>query len=246
MDTEEYQEIKEPKQSYKKKYVIIVIVCIIVCFFLVLLWWNMQMESGSIEFANRVKISDNLYYDEDNFKQHVHEGDEENILADYRLLSKHFTDSYPYQVFYVEDFEYYDHKLYDTNEDVSDVIYYGSQIIDGAIVDGTTFSLAIRNDKILDFDYDYNTQIVYDAPKLDRRISAEEAMKKAKRIAKDNENIMHESVSDIECSYELRYSNKNGFYYCIYFGHWGCLGKVVISAKTGKVLLSEFSNGLEF
>ena len=254
MDTEEQQEIKELKRSHKKKYVIIV-VCVTICFCLLLsivvyCKKNEETIDNAYVTSQRASISDNLYYDKDVLVERAHEGDEENILADYRLLSEYLAKTYPQQVFYLEYFNYSNYTRYDTNEKVSSVTYVISQMIDSAIVDGTTFSLEVDDNKVMDVSRDiglyYSTDFVQNVPKLNEKISVEEAVKKAKKIAKENEDVMTYQVSDVECFYELRYNDEEGFYYCVYFGNGGCLGIVAIDAETGKVLRSRFSNGLEF
>ena len=106
MDIEEQQEIKELKRSHKKKYVIIV-ACVIICFCLLLsivvyCKKNEETIDNAYVTSQRASISDNLYYDKDVLVDRAHEGDEENILADYRLLSKYLAETYPQQVFYLE------------------------------------------------------------------------------------------------------------------------------------------------
>jgi len=256
MDTEEHQEIKEPKQCHKKKYIIMIIsaVCTIVCLCFVLLQWNIPFDMGGSDLISCVKSSDNLYYSEDTLCERAHKGDKENILADYHLLSEYLTEVCPQKVFHIDYFNYVDDVYYGNMISETDdvvkapkgpaMIYYISQMVDGAIVDDTMFNLTVRDGKLID-SFRFNiSKFVQDEPKLNSKISVEEVIRTAKGIAKDNEGVMKESISDVECFYELRYDDEEGFRYCVYFGNDGCLGTVAIDAETGKVLRSHFSDGL--
>ena len=226
MNTEKYQDIKASKRSHKKKYAITVVYTI-TCFCLLLGIVGCGIDNTYVT-SQRDSVSDNLYYDINTLNERAHKGDEEHILADYRLLSEYLAKTYPQKVFHVDNFNY---SIYinDTNEEVSSVTYIISQMIDGAIVDGTSFPLDVSDNKVRDYDYAYENYIgehpkenfVQDVPKLNKKISVEEAVKKAKGIAKENEDVMRQSVSDVECSYELRYNNENGYYYFIHFGYHG-------------------------
>lgn len=239
MNTEEYQDIKASKRSHKKKYAITVVYTI-TCFCLLLGIVGCGIDNTYVT-SQRDSVSDNLYYDKDTLNERAHKGDEEHILADYRLLSEYLAKTYPQKVFHVDNFNY------DTLKEVPCVTYIISQMIDGAIVDGTAFSLEVDDNKVMDLclniGLNYSADFVQNVPKLNKKISVEEAVKKAKGIAKENEDVMRQSVSDVECSYELRYNNENGYYYFIHFGYHGCLGGVKIDAETGEVLWSGFSDG---
>ena len=249
MNTEEYQDIKASKRSHKKKYAITV-VCTITCFCLLLGIVGCGIENTYVT-SQIDSVSDNLYYDKDTLSERAHKGDEEHILADYRLLSEYLAKTYPQKVFHVDNFNY---SIYinDTNEDVQCVRYMISQMIEGAVVDDTSFPLDVGDNKVRDYDYAYENYIgehprekfIQDVPKSNKKISVEEAVRKAKKIAKENEDVMHHSVSDVECSYKLKYNTENGYYYLIHFGSNGCLGGVAIDAETGEVLWSKFSDGL--
>lgn len=245
MNTEKYQDIKASKRSHKKKYAITVVYTI-TCFCLLLGIVGCGIDNTYVT-SQRDSVSDNLYYDIDTLNERAHKGDEEHILADYRLLSEYLAKTYPQKVFYVDYFNYTNYTRYDTNEEVSSVTYIISQMIDGAIVDGAGLCLEVVDNKVMDLylnsGINYSADFVQNVPKLNKKISVEEAVKKAKGIAKENEDVMRQSVSDVECSYELRYNNENGYYYFIHFGYHGCLGGVKIDAETGEVLWSRFSDG---
>ena len=241
MDTKEYQDIKALKQSHKKKYAI-TIVCTIIYFCLLLSIVGCGIDNTYV-IPQIASVSDNLYYDKDTLTKRARKGDEEHILADYRLLSEYLAKTYPQKVFHVDNFNY------DTLKEVPSVTYMISQMIDGAIIDGTSFPLDVSDNKVRDYDYSYigvvhpREKFVQDELKLNRKISVEEVIRTAKEIAKENEEVMRCRVSNVECFYELRYNDEDGFHYCVYFCNGGCLGTVAIDAETGEVLWSGFSDG---
>lgn len=204
-------------------------IIILVCIGIGILW---KINSFTVKITERKysNLDDILYYCDDLLDFKARKNDKNNILDDFKLISKYVSDTYNNTSVYISNFNY---------DDLDNNMYFnGYQMIDNVIVSSTFFVITIRDDKVVDFNFSNSTDFYGDEISLDDLIKVRKINSKAVNLIKNNKKKIG-NVSSIDCEYYLiylddklvyRYSFNNGSY-------------IDFDAISGKVIEEYYFNG---
>ena len=236
-----------------KKRLIMSIIIIVIIFVVVLIYWITQKDK-KVENANRSnintslnstkqesrvyeydikerkynKINNNLYYDDELIEAKGQE-DKETILNYYRVISNYLENNFP-------NIEVY---IYNLNYDslTNSIWFKGYQIINMVIVEGSHFTMAIKNNDIISEEISNYINIPIDTTNV---ISINEVKQKAIDLSKGKDIGPKDSIIPGEWYFVY---DGNNLCYKVIINYWSY---VKINAVTGETLGTYFFNGIYY
>ncbi len=229
----------------KKKTAILIIIILLICAGLAIYFFNKKdKENGSLNVSfdnikerNYNKVGNNLYY-ENELIETKGRGNKEAILNHYKIISNYMQNNFPYINFFIYNLNY---------DDLDGTIYFnGYQMINMVVIEGTNFTLAIKDNNISGDIFFSNHNFINTTIDTTNIININDAKQKALDLAKENRKEIFSSVSNkntIQGECYIMYDENNNLCYKVVMNNGSY---VKINAITGKIIDTYFFNGIYY